>query len=139
MYVAAFFALVFGALVGLFMALRHFQGKESGKAVGIMHGFWTVTGTALLAVGLAEVEASWGWWVLVGLLATAAGGAFLFYRQLKGEPWPGVVIVAHGALGIAAVVVLGLWIGGLRETGVEDQGMDADVPSQTIENEPVDV
>lgn len=126
MYVAAFFGFIFGALIGLFMAVLHFRGQRSGKAIGITHGVFTVTSVALLAIGLGTAEVGVGWWILVAFLVVAAGGVYLFSRQLRGEPWPGAVIVAHGGLAIAMIVVLGLW-------------MAQRTPSESIENEPIPV
>lgn len=135
MSLAAFFAFIAGAAIGLTMAVAHFRGQESGKAIGIVHGLFTVSGIVLLTVGLATVNADVGWWVLVAFLLTATGGAYLFYRQAKGEPWPGVVIIAHGGLALVSIVLLGLWLATAEPTA--DEGRDPSVPATTIENEPI--
>ena len=128
----ALFSFIWGAMIGLFMAVRHFMGKKSGKAVGMAHGVFTLSGIAFLATGLVMTEAGVGWWILVSFLVTAAGGAYLFSRQVRDEPWPALAIVAHGGLAIASIVVLGLWLYGV-EPGV-GEGRDADVPAQSPEN-----
>ena len=136
MYLVSLFAFISAALMGITMAVLHFRGIESGKALGMAHGFLALSGIALLAVGLAKVDAGIGWWLLVSFLVVAAGGAYLFYRQVKQEPWPAAVIVAHGGLAIATIVGLGLWIAGGITT--MDDGSGA-TPADTIENEPIPV
>jgi hypothetical protein len=132
MYLIAFFAFVFAAALGLTMAVRHSRGLDSGRALGIAHGLFAISGIVLLAVGLASVQAGLGWWILVLFLLVAAGGAYLFVRQAKGEPWPGLVIVAHGGLALATIVLLGVWLAN-RPT---PPSVDGDVPSQRTGAEP---
>lgn len=120
MYLVAFFALLFAAAIGLTMAVRHARGQTSGKALGLAHGVFAVSGILFLAIGLAQIEAGPGWWMLVSFLVVAAGGAYLFSRQAKGEPWPGLVIVAHGGLALATLVVLGLWVADPPEELADD-------------------
>ena len=128
----ALFSFIWGAMIGLFMAVWHFMGKKSGKAVGLAHGVFTLSGIAFLATGLAMSEAGVGWWILVSFLVTAAGGAYLFSRQVRDEPWPALVIIAHGGLAIASIVVLGLWLYGAEPAAGE--GRDPDVPAASPEN-----
>ena len=128
----ALFAFIWGALIGLFMAVWHFMGKKSGMAVGLSHGAFTISGIVFLVTGLVMNEAGAGWWILVMFLVTAAGGAYLLSRQVRDKPWPALVIIAHGGLAIASIVVLGLWLYGV-EPGV-GEGQDADVPAQSPEN-----
>lgn len=135
MYLVALFAFVFAALTGLFMAYLHATGKPSGKALGIAHGLWAVSGLVLLGAGLGMLEAGPGWWVLVGFLVVAAGGAYLFSRQLQGEPWPWLVIAAHGGLALVMIAVLGVWLAGRDEP----PSAGGDVPAATTENEPIPV
>ena len=122
----AFFLLVLAASVGLAMALMHANGTKSGKGLGVLHGVFVVSGLGALVAGLASASAPLGWWILVSFLVAASGGAYLFSRQLKDEPWPGWVIVAHGGLALATLVVLGLWlfawdgVGPDRPDGVEN-------------------
>lgn len=110
MHLVAFFAFLFGAALGLFMAVLHMRGQPSGKALGIAHGLFGLSGIALLISGLALAEAGPGWWMVAGFLAVAAGGVYLFTRQVRGEPWPGLVIAAHGGLALVMIAVLGFWL-----------------------------
>ena len=112
MYLVALFAFVFAASLGAFMATLHWRGQESGKALGIAHGLFAVSGLVLLGVGLWQVGADTGWWLLGGFLLVAAGGAYLFSRQIRGEPWPGLVIAVHGGAAILMIVLLGVWLSG---------------------------
>lgn len=115
------FAFVTAALIGLTMAVLHFRGIKSGKALGLAHGTIALSGIAMLAVGMWMREASAAWWIVGSFGVVALGGIYLFSRQVRDEPWPALVIIAHGGLAIATIVALGLWVGG-RETP------DAEVP-----------
>ncbi len=115
MAAVSLFAFVLAALLGLTMAWLHFQGKKSGMAMGIAHGLAALSGVALLATGLAMEEAGPGWWIVASFAVVAAGGAYLFSRQIRDEPWPALVIVAHGGLALATIAALWLWLGAREE------------------------
>ena len=97
MHLAALISFVIGALIGLLMAVNHFRGIESGKAFGIVHGLFTVSGLVMLGVGLRYAPALDAWPAFWAFVATAVGGAFLFYRQITGKKWPSAVVLVHGA------------------------------------------
>ena len=109
--VFALIVLSFGAIIGLLMAGYHVRGIKSGKGVGVLHGAFTLSGLTMLLIAVVRLGRGWG--LLLGFVAVAAGGAYLFYRQTKDEPWPGLVIVAHGGLAVVMLVTLGLWLGGV--------------------------
>ena len=109
--VFALIVLSFGALIGLAMAAYHFRGVKSGKGVGVLHGAFTLSGLTMLIIAASQLGR--GWALVLGFVAVAAGGAYLFYRQTKDEPWPALVIIAHGGLAIVMLVTLGLWLGGV--------------------------
>ena len=106
MHLAALIAFGIGAVFGLAMAVNHFRGIESGMATGIVHGLFTVSGLVLLFVGLRYAPALDAWPAFWAFVVTAAGGAFLFYRQITGKKWPNAVIVAHGAAAILSIAFL---------------------------------
>ena len=105
MHIVAVFAFLFGAMIGLTMAVDHFRGKESGKLIGLAHGTFTISGIVLLTVGMlySDIDA---WLALYAFLGTAVGGLFLFYRQMTGKKWPSAVILIHGGAAIASIVLL---------------------------------
>ena len=135
MYLVAFISFIFAALLGLTMAVMHFRGVESGKALGLAHGFFALSGVALLASGLFRLNASGAWWIVATFGVVALGGAYLFSRQVQDKPWPAAVIIAHGGLAIVTIVWLGVWMG----TREEPRATDGSVPSQTTENEAIPV
>ena len=99
MSVVSLFAFIFGALVGLTMAVLHFRGVKSGKALGLAHGALTVSGIVLLSSELALRNAGSAWWLVALFGVVALGGIYLFSRQVQDKPWPALVIVAHGGPG----------------------------------------
>ena len=123
----SFFSLAWGAAIGLTMAVLHFRGVKSGMALGIAHGLFTLGGIALLVVGLQNVETGPGWWIVLGFVVVALGGAYLFYRQTQREPWPALVIVAHGAGALLMLAVLGMWLLSL------DSPNTTDVPASPLD------
>lgn len=106
----ALIVLIGGAIIGLFMAGAHVKGVESGKGVGILHGVFVLAGLALMGTGMVQIGG--GWWLFVGFLVVASGGAYLFSRQMTDKPWPALVIIAHGGLAIALLITMGLWLAG---------------------------
>lgn len=140
--------LCFGAAIGVMMAVLHARGVKSGTLVGILHGVFTVSGVAALVVGLVDVEAGAGWWILVSFLVVASGGAYLLSRQMKDEPWPGAIIAAHGGLALVTLTALGLWTftslgGDIRDVEVSDVPQDVEavgeLPADVLPNkDPLD-
>ena len=120
--------LTLGAAIGVGMAVVHGRGGVSGSLVGVLHGVFVVLGLAALVYGLVDVGAGAGWWILASFLVAATGGAYLFSRQRKGEPWPGLVIAAHGGLALVTLVGLGLWV----FTGVGGSVQAADVERSDV-------
>ena len=126
MHLAAVIAFIFGAVIGLVMAVNHFRGVDSGKAIGIGHGLFTVSGLVFLGVGLLYAPALHAWPAFWAFLATAAGGAFLFYRQITGKRWPNAVVVIHGAAALASIALLLVLIWG--NNGASRQAEPGTVP-----------
>lgn len=115
MATVSLFAFILAALLGLTMAVLHFRGIKSGKALGIAHGLVALSAVALLATGLVLYGAGPAWWILGSFGVVALGGAYLFSRQVRDEPWPALVIVAHGGLAVVTIVALALWLGNRDE------------------------
>jgi hypothetical protein len=113
MAAVAFIAFLCAASVGLFMAWNHKQGRTSPAWWGAIHGVFVLVGFLALIgeVFVTPEEGRFaGWHLLVLFLLTASGGAYLLSRQLKDEPWPGLVLVAHGGAALASIVALGIWM-----------------------------
>ena len=112
MHIVAVFAFITGAILGLVMAYNHFTGVETGKAFGIGHGVFTVSGIVMLGIGLlfAPDLGAWPaegpWLAFWAFAATATGGIFLFYRQATGKKWPSLVVLAHGGAALASIALL---------------------------------
>ena len=106
MHIVAVFAFILGAVIGLVMAVNHFRGIESGKALGLGHGAFTVSGLVLLGVGLLYSPDLDAWAAFYAFLATASGGLFLFYRQSTGKTWPSAVVLIHGGAALASIAFL---------------------------------
>ncbi len=110
------FVFALGALVGIAMAVTHFRGKESPVGWGWLHGAFVLSGIVMLVVlllGAGEEgrgEPGTGWLILGLFVLAALAGGFLYVRQQQGKPWPGLVILAHGATALTAVVLLTLWL-----------------------------
>ena len=129
MYFISLFAFATAAALGLLMAVLHFRGEQSGRAIGLAHGLFALSGIVLLAVGLGKLNAGPAWWIVAGFGVVALGGAYLFSRQVQGKPWPGLVIAIHGGLALVMIVVLGLWLADRPEPESED----GSVPATTVQ------
>lgn len=116
------FVFACGAAIGLFMAVVHFRGKKSPAAIGWLHGVFTLGGIAILTWFVltmpdpppddttSALHPSTGW-LLLGLFGLAAlGGAFLYRKQQRDEPWPAFVILAHGGTALVALTLLIVWL-----------------------------
>lgn len=113
MHIAALFSFIIGAVLGLVMAYNHFTGKETGKAFGLGHGAFTVSGLVMLGVGLFYAEGGLGTWPTGGVwlafwafVVTALGGIFLYSRQITGKKWPSAVVLIHGGAALASIALL---------------------------------
>lgn len=122
------FVFVAAALIGLAMALNHFRGKTSPAAMGWLHGVFVIAAMILflsmllggnadraadVGAGAAEtvardIQAGWGIFGLFGI--AALGGLYMFFRQKRDEPWPALVILAHGGVAVGAIVLLLGWL-----------------------------
>ena len=131
MAAVSLFAFIFAAILGLTMAWLHFKGVKSGKAMGLAHGTFALSGIALLVTGLVMREASLAWWIVGSFGVVAAGGAYLFSRQIRDEPWPGLVIVAHGGLALVTIVALAVWLG-KRETPPDEADLETASATEVV-------
>ncbi|MEL6616669.1 MAG: hypothetical protein AAFQ43_13085 [Bacteroidota bacterium] len=113
MAAVAFFAFLFAAAIGSLVAWNHFAGRTSPKSCGVIHGIPIVIGIAALIGAVFFTSGGMtGWWLVVAFGLVAAGGSYLISRQVRGETWPGVVVIAHGGFAVASIVALGIWMFG---------------------------
>lgn len=98
-----------GAVGGLVMATRSFQGQSIPGVLAAGHGLLVVAGLVLLILTVlaGAVPASLTAAVVVFILA-ALGGLYLLSFHLKKQRHPRGVIVAHASLAVAGVVLL-IW------------------------------
>lgn len=103
---AILFAL--GALGGLFMATRHFQGRSWPLAVAVLHGLLGATGLVLLAWVVFQGLSTGGYLMvsLVLFVVAALGGVVLFAGHLRGRPLSTPLIVVHAVVAVTAFVLL---------------------------------
>lgn len=112
MHIAALISFIIGAILGLIMAVDHFTGKETGKAFGLVHGLFVVSGLVLLGVGLlyAPNLGAWPtggvWLAFWAFVITATAGIYLFSRQMTGKKWPSAVVLIHGGAALASIALL---------------------------------
>lgn len=97
---------IFGmtAVAGMYLLTLVFRGKETPKAVSLIHGLLAVTGLVLLIVYCtghdpAPVES------IVVFVIAALGGFVLIYKDLTGKipKWLGV---AHGLIAVTGFILL---------------------------------
>jgi hypothetical protein len=101
------------AIVGLTMAVRHFSGKTTPVAVGLLHGLVAGTGLILLILAVMNAPEPGLGGIAVGLFVAAAlGGVVLIAHHLRGRPWPSALVVAHGSLAVIGFVLAILWVYG---------------------------
>ncbi len=100
-----------GIAMGLWMAVRHFQGETSPAAWGLLHGALNLSGIGLLALIISDLEPQQLGLIALGVAGlTALGGIYLGWRQHEGEPWPAAVILAHGAGGLTVLALVVVWL-----------------------------
>lgn len=106
MTAAILFAL--GALGGLFMATRHFQGRPWPLAVAVIHGLLGASGLVLLAWVVFHGLSSGGFLMvsLVLFVVAALGGVVLFTGHLRGRPLSTPLLVIHAAVAVTGFILL---------------------------------
>ena len=95
------------ALGGLTMLVLRLQGRTPPMPIAILHGIGASTGLVCLVITVlgAHVQRS-ATYALVGFGAAALGGLYLFSMHLRGRIHPVPLILGHGALAVASLVLL---------------------------------
>jgi hypothetical protein len=108
---APLIAFALAAIVGITMAVRHFSGKDTPLAVGLLHGAFAATGLVLLILAVMNApSAGLGGIALAVLAGAAIGGFVLLSYQLRGQRWPSAYVVAHGSIAATGVLLAILWL-----------------------------
>jgi hypothetical protein len=93
------------ALIGLFLAVRHFRGQPLPLPVAFLHGVAAASGLVLVAAAFLEGAQALRL-ALILLVVAALGGFFLLSFHLRGKPLPSPVVVLHALLAVSGVVAL---------------------------------
>ena len=104
-YAAILFAL--GALGGLVMAVRSFQGQSLPVPLAVLHGLFGASGLVLLICGvLAGLGGGTARIALIVLLVAALGGFYLLSFHLRKAQHPRAVIVVHALVAVIGFLTL---------------------------------
>lgn len=105
MLYAAIGCFALAALGGVVLLTYVLRGIPTPKGLALGHGALAATGLVLLAIAFATGRTVPP--LSLGLFVAAAlGGFFLLYRDLKHGHVPKPVALMHGALAVAAFVLL---------------------------------
>ena len=102
LYFVTLFAL--GAIIGMYLLALVLQGKETPKAVALIHGVFVVVALVLLIIyssrnpGLADS--------IVLFLIAALGGLVLIIRDLLSKSIPKWLAVVHGLVAVTGFIFL---------------------------------
>jgi hypothetical protein len=104
-YAAILFAL--GAVGGLVMAVKSFNGQPIPAALAAGHGILGATGLVLLVIGvLAGMGGGLARAALVVLVIAALGGFYLLSFHIRKAQHPRAVIVVHALVAVTGFLTL---------------------------------
>lgn len=97
-----------GALVGLYMVVRYFQGKGWPIGVALVHGLFGASGLVVLAWAVYQGLGTGGYSTiaLVLLVGAALGGFVLFAAHLRGQEFSRPLVVIHAGVAAVGLVLL---------------------------------
>lgn len=97
-----------GALGGLYMAVRFFQGRGWPLGIAVVHGLLGAAGLVLLAWAVYQGLGA-GTYLTVALvlfIVAALGGFVLFAAHLRSKPFSKPLVVVHALVAVAGFVLL---------------------------------
>ncbi len=108
MFTKAVLLIAVAAIVGLYMAIRHFKGRSPPPiAAAVLHGLLAVTGVVLLLLGVMQIGfGTVHSWALGLFVVAALGGLYLVSFHIRGKPLPSPVVVIHGMVAAIAFLIL---------------------------------
>jgi hypothetical protein len=95
------------ALGGLTMLALRLRDKTPPMPLAVLHGLGAATGLVCLVITVmgGHVQRS-ATYALAGFGAAALGGFYLFSMHLRGKRHPVPLILGHGTIAIASLVLL---------------------------------
>lgn len=101
MVIAAVVLISLAVLLGLYLISFVLRKKIPPKGVAIIHGSLAVLGIAILIIyALTTQEHHKHWDSIVIFLVAAAGGFYLFSKDIRHLKIPTWVAVVHGSIGL---------------------------------------
>jgi hypothetical protein len=95
------------ALGGVFLASRRLQRKELPLGVALVHGAFAAAGLVALFLAIHAASGAGNAKLALGIFVVAAlGGFLLFSFHLRKKELPIAVVAIHGAVAVAAFVIL---------------------------------
>jgi hypothetical protein len=96
-----------GVIIGGIMAFYGFQKKHIPKGLAFGHGIFVALGIILLVIYALTTESHNKHWdnIIVFLIA-AAGGTYLFFRDLKKHFFEIWILVMHASIGLFGFIWL---------------------------------
>lgn len=103
----AFFILVTGGLLGLYMLTFTARSIHIPKGLALIHGFLVVTGFILLLTYNFTTDNHHKHWQSVSIFSVAIlAGAYVFWRDISHKGNPKWLVFLHGLVGLTGIVVL---------------------------------
>ena len=94
------------ALVGLTIAIRIYQNKNTPLPVSLLHGFFAVAGITMLIIYVSQRQQHSLVTNIVLFSIAATGGIFLFVRDMLRKTLPKPVIIAHAGIALLSFAIL---------------------------------
>ena len=94
------------AIVGLTLAFRIFQKKETSKPVALAHGAVGAIGLVVLILHAAQNPQKLLTVAITLFVIAALGGVLLFANDLRKKSGPAFLVIVHALVAVAAVGIV---------------------------------